>query len=171
MHVNKWHKILCAFLLKHIERRDFSRTIPVPRRLSGDVKGRDCLWLFSYHKLHYGITKMLSTASCKVFAHLAFRFRFACHRTGRGNILMQRWKMTWQSSCGFAFRFPTFHFGPDQEQSRTDPCLVSVSGTMEEVELAVRQIRCLHQKQRPFGLDNSIYSLESRTLLQDFDSL
>lgn len=128
-------------------------------------------WLFSYHKLHYAITKMLSTASCKVFAHLAFRFRFACHRTGRGNILIQRWKMTWQSSCGFAFRFPTFHFGPDQEQSRTDPCLVSVSGTMEEVELAVRQIRCLHQKQRPFGLDNSIYSLESRTLLQDFDSL
>ena len=106
-------------------------------------------------------------SSCKVFAHLAFRFRFACLRTGCGNILMQSdAKMTLQSSCGFAFRFPTFHFGPDQEQSRTDPCLVSVSGTMEEVELAVSQIRSLHQKQRHFGLDNWIYSLEhcSKTL-------
>ena len=59
MHVNKWHKILCAFLLKRIERRDFSRTIPVPRTLSGKVQGGDCFWLFLYHELHYAITKML----------------------------------------------------------------------------------------------------------------
>jgi len=75
------------------QRRDFSRTIPVPRRLSGEVKG-----------------------VCSPGVQIQIRM--------------------------------------PPEQSRTDPCLVSVSGTMEEVELAVRQIRCLHQKQR--GASDSV---------------
>lgn len=66
------------------QRRDFSRTIPVPRTLSGKVQG-----------------------VCSPGVQIQIRM--------------------------------------PPEQSR-DPCLVSVSGTMEEVELAVSQIRSLHQQ-------------------------